>query len=146
MSDTQPVHATLVARYTPGGWRGALIRGPSGAGKSALALALIDKGWRLVADDRVLVWRSDARIWGRAPKALQGLLEIRGVGVLPFPALDVAEINHVIDARPAGGEIERIPEPSAVVLCGLNLPACTLHLAAPAAAAKVAAFCHAIRL
>ncbi len=146
MSDPQPLHATLVARYASEGWRGALIRGPSGAGKSTLALALIGQGWRLVGDDRVLVWRSGERAWGRAPKALRGLLEVRGVGVLPFPALEFAQITHVIEARPAGGEIERIPAPTAVVLCGANLPACTLDLIEPHAAAKIAAFCHGLHL
>ena len=146
MSAPQPVHATLVARYTPKGWRGVLYRGPSGAGKSALALALIGKGWRLVADDRVRLWRSGDRVWGRAPDALRGLLEVRGVGVLSFPPLDCCEVACVIDSLQGATEIERIPEPATAILCGVSLPACTLDLCAPAAADRAAAFCGALRL
>jgi HPr kinase/phosphorylase len=146
VSDRSPVHATLVARYTPQGWRGVLLRGPSGAGKSTLALALIVRGWRLVADDRVHLWRSGDRAWGRAPDTLRGLLEARGVGVLAFPVLDCCEIACVIDGSNTATEIERVPDPAAVLLCGVRLPASVLHLAAPAAADRVAAFCGALRL
>ena len=67
-----------------GGWRGALLRGPSGAGKSepGAAARCLPVG-RLVADDRTLVWSSAGRLYGRAPAALAGLVEVRGVGVLP---------------------------------------------------------------
>ena len=101
-----------------------MIRGPSGAGKSTLALCLIHKGWRLVADDRVLIWRSGDRAWGR----------------------EDAQIAHVIDGRHTGDEIDRIPDRNAAVLCGVSLPACRLDLASPAAADKVAAFCGALRV
>ena len=146
MSDPQPVHATLVARYTPKGWRGALFRGPSGAGKSGLALTLIGRGWRLVADDRVRLWRSGGRAWGCAPDGLRGLLEVRGVGVLSFPALVYCKIAWVIDAPQGAIGIERVPEPTTASLCGVSLPACTLDLCAPAAADRAAAFCGALRL
>jgi serine kinase of HPr protein (carbohydrate metabolism regulator) len=146
MSDPQPVHATLVARYTPAGWRGLLLRGPSRAGKSALALALIGKGWRLVADDRVHLWRCAGRVWGRAPDRLRGLLEVRGVGVLPVPALDCCEVTHVIDSPQGASEIERIPEPAVAVLIGINLPACILELKAPGAADRAVAFCGALHV
>ncbi len=45
------VHATAVALAG----RCVLLLGPSGAGKSDLALRLLDRGWRLVADDRVVL-------------------------------------------------------------------------------------------
>jgi serine kinase of HPr protein (carbohydrate metabolism regulator) len=146
VSDFQPAHATLVARHTPKGWRGVLLRGPSGAGKSTLALILIGRGWRLVADDRVRLWRSGGRAWGRAPDELLGLLEVRGVGVLPFPALSFCEIAQVIDSPQGADEIDRIPQSAQVLICGVSLPACRLDLAAPAAADRIAAFCGALRL
>jgi serine kinase of HPr protein (carbohydrate metabolism regulator) len=146
LSDTQPVHATLAAIYTPRGWRGALLRGPSGVGKSALALALIGKGWRLVADDRVLVWRCGDRVWGRAPEVLHGLLEVRSVGVLPFAALAFAEIAWVIDCVAGAADLERIPGPDRAVLCGVERPRRRIDAAAPTAADTLAAFCDALRV
>jgi serine kinase of HPr protein (carbohydrate metabolism regulator) len=146
VSDPQPAHATLVARFAPKGWRGVLFRGPSGSGKSTLALSLIGRGWRLVADDRVRLWRSNGRVWGRAPDELSGLLEVRGVGVLVFPALTFCEIAWVIDSPEGALEIERIPEPAVARLYDVDLLACTLEFNAPGAAEKVAAFCGALNL
>ena len=80
-------HAGLVALRLGGSWQGVLIEGPSGSGKSDLALRAIEAGFRLVADDRVLVWTSEGRNYGRAPDALAGLLESRGAGVLPAAAI-----------------------------------------------------------
>ena len=55
-------HAGLIARRMGGVWRGVLIEGPSGAGKSDLALRALDQGFRLVADDRVVVWTDAGRL------------------------------------------------------------------------------------
>lgn len=150
MSALAPLHATLAAYRAADGWSGVLLRGPSGAGKSDLALRLLGRGWRLVADDRVLVWRSGGRLWGRAPAVLSGLLEVRTAGVLPFPALGFAEIVRVIDcAEPearGGPPLERIPADAVTEICGVRLPVCTIDAAAPSAAEKVAALCGAVRV
>lgn len=62
---------------------GVLIIGESGIGKSETALELIEKGHRLVADDRVELFMIDeTRIIGEAPEILRHLIEIRGVGVI----------------------------------------------------------------
>ncbi len=62
---------------------GVLITGASGAGKSGLALELISRGHRLVADDTVQLMRVDPGvIEGRCPPSLQDFLEVRGLGVL----------------------------------------------------------------
>lgn len=62
---------------------GVLIEGAPGVGKSALALELLDRGHRLVADDAVEIRKStDARIIGRCPRTLHGFLEVRGLGIL----------------------------------------------------------------
>src|SRR3546814_6063070 len=50
--DIVNIHASCVAA----GNGGVLILGQSGQGKSDLALRLIDRGARLVADDRCDVW------------------------------------------------------------------------------------------
>lgn len=62
---------------------GVLITGPSGIGKSELALELITRGHRLVADDAPQFSRlAPDIINGRCPKTLRDYLEIRGMGVI----------------------------------------------------------------
>ena len=146
MSGAPPLHATLVAYRERCAWSGVLVRGPSGAGKSEVALRLLRRGWRLVADDRVLVWSSGGRLWGRAPEVLHGLLEVRSVGVLPFPALSFAEIVRVVDCTPAPEALERIPADASTAICGVSLPIHTIDALACSAADKVAALCGAVRL
>jgi serine kinase of HPr protein (carbohydrate metabolism regulator) len=116
------LHAGLVALRLGGYWRGALIQGPSGAGKSDLALRCLDAGFRLVADDRVVVWASGGAVYGRSPTPLAGLIEARGQGVLTEAALPFCEIVLVLDLIVAGGEIERIPAPDVLTLAGMTLP------------------------
>ncbi len=146
MSEPSPLHAGLVAVCTPKGWRGVLIRGASGVGKSGLALRLIQSGWRLVADDRVIVWASGGRAWGRAPGVLSGLIEAWGVGVVPLPALPFAEITRVLDCAPPGEALERTPAPEAADICGVTLPRLRLDARSPAAAAAIATWCGAERV
>ena len=62
---------------------GVLVAGASGAGKSELALELISRGHRLVADDTVQLIRvAPDVIDGRCPPVLQDFLEVRGLGIL----------------------------------------------------------------
>lgn len=62
---------------------GVLITGASGTGKSELALELISRGHRLIADDAPALFRlGDDIIEGYCPPHLQGFLEVRGLGVL----------------------------------------------------------------
>jgi HPr kinase/phosphorylase len=66
---------------------GTLLTGESGIGKSELALALINRGHQLVADDAPEFFSSGDFLTGRAPFALKNLLEIRGIGIFNIPAL-----------------------------------------------------------
>ncbi|MDP2070359.1 HPr(Ser) kinase/phosphatase [Methylotenera sp.] len=67
---------------------GALIKGEAGMGKSELALELISRGHRLIADDIVDFFRiSPERIEGRCPPLLQDFIEVRGLGILNIRAL-----------------------------------------------------------
>jgi serine kinase of HPr protein (carbohydrate metabolism regulator) len=111
-------HAGLIAAQLGGFWRGVLIEGPAGAGKSDLALRALDQGFSLVADDRVLLWVADGRPFGRAPDALFGLLEVRGLQVICVPALRLAEV--VLVARCAAAE--RIPEVQFTAVGGVDIP------------------------
>jgi serine kinase of HPr protein (carbohydrate metabolism regulator) len=63
-----------------------LIEGPPSSGKSSLALALIDRGATLVGDDGVLLEMRGDRLWALPPPAIEGLLEIRNVGIAKLPA------------------------------------------------------------
>lgn len=103
-----PIHAGLIARRGADGWLGVLIEGPSGSGKSDLILRCLSRGFVLVADDRVALWVCEDRLWGAAPISLNGLIEVRGLGVLSHPARPFAEIRLVAECAEAA---ERMPDP-----------------------------------
>lgn len=129
--NTRLVHATCVAVDGIA----ALLLGPSGAGKSDLALRCImadamDGGRRiparLVADDQVLMRREGDRLIVRAPEALLGRIEVRGLGIMAIEAIAEAELGLAVELdrrRP----IERLPDPLPTYeAMGVNLP--LLHL------------------
>ena len=116
------MHATAVALWRGGRWRGVLLRGPSGVGKSDLALRIVARGGRLVADDRVLIWASGGRLFARAPTILAGLVEVRAVGVGPAPALALAEIELAADLTTSTEALDRIPAVRTLTLAGVELP------------------------
>jgi serine kinase of HPr protein (carbohydrate metabolism regulator) len=105
------IHATCVVL----GDRGILITGGSGTGKTALALRLLDsarksgKFARLVADDQLLIFDISGKIVCRAPSAIAGLVEMRGVGVVPIEFEPAAVVHLRVRLCPAA-EINRIPE------------------------------------
>lgn len=113
------LHAGCVARRVGGVWLGVLVQGPSGAGKSDLTLRLLERGWRLVSDDRTLVWRSGAALWGRAPDPLGGLIEIRGLRVALEPALPWARLALSVQCA---APLERMPDPDFEERLGAVLP------------------------
>ncbi len=67
---------------------GVLITGESGIGKSELALELLSRGHKLVADDAPEFERTaDHQLLGRAPALLKNFLEVRGLGILDARAM-----------------------------------------------------------
>lgn len=79
---------------------GVMITGDSGVGKSETALELIQKGHRLVADDRVDLYQYDEEtLMGESPGILRHLIEIRGIGIMDvmtlFGAGAVKQSNEV---------------------------------------------------
>ena len=99
--------------------RGILILGASGAGKSRLALGLIGRGAALVADDRVVLARSGAALVARAPAALAGLVEARGLGILRLPAVPEAPLALAVDLdRPAAA---RMPQAVTITYLGVEV-------------------------
>jgi HPr kinase/phosphorylase len=78
------VHATLVDVYGVG----LLYTGKSGIGKSEIALDLVERGHRLVADDVVRVTRvAPDVIIGSGSELLGHHMEIRGVGIIDVEEL-----------------------------------------------------------
>lgn len=68
---------------------GVLIEGESGVGKSETALALLDRGHRLVADDAVLVkcFNGDLIMGFSTNKVMGHHMEIRGLGIIDIESL-----------------------------------------------------------
>lgn len=123
MSDEAPptLHGTVVALDG----LGVLLVGPSGSGKSDLALRLIEAGWVLVADDRVVIDLVDGRPTASAPALLAGLIEARGIGILPVPCLSHAEVVLVaLLTQP--NLIERYPEAETFPLENIHVSAIRL--------------------
>ena len=73
------IHGSLVDVYGIG----LLFVGASGIGKSEIAVDLVERGHRLVADDVVLVSRKvQGMIVGSSGETLRDHIEIRGLGIL----------------------------------------------------------------
>ena len=133
------LHATCISVAG----RGALLMGPSGAGKSDLALRLIHGNFAaagpvdLVADDQVLIERRHGRLAARAPPALAGLIEVRGLGILTVPFAAETEPSLLVElVEPAG--IERLPDPLPTAdILGHRLPRLRLAPFEVSAALKV---------
>lgn len=67
---------------------GVLLAGGSGVGKSELALELVSRGHRLIADDAPEFARLTPDVLsGTCPELLWGFLEVRGLGVLNIRAM-----------------------------------------------------------
>lgn len=117
MTATINIHASCVvladagARFGAPGDTGVLILGESGAGKSDLALRLIAEGATLVADDRCELFVEGDSICAQPPAKLAGLMEIRGVGVLPARFASKARIGLAVRlVEPEA--VSRLPEPA----------------------------------
>ncbi len=72
-------HGVLVEVYG----EGILIVGDSGVGKSEVAIELIKRGHRLVADDAVEIRKVNATtLVGSSPANIRHFIEVRGIGVI----------------------------------------------------------------
>ena len=80
--------------------RAMLIEGPPGSGKSSLALALIDRGAQLVGDDGVTLIHRAGQLTASPPPHTAGLIEVRNVGLLPFPTVNDKPVALVLTLDP----------------------------------------------
>ena len=109
------LHASAVAL----GPAGLLIVGASGSGKSSLALELMSRGARLVADDQVMLLPKEEGLRLSPHPRLAGRIEARGVGILEVPyASAVAHWVVTLDEI----ETARLPEMHQTVIAGVQLP------------------------
>ena len=119
------IHATGLVLDTTG----LILRGVSGAGKSLLALELLDE-WetrgrtaKLVSDDRIDIEATAKGLVMHAPKSIEGLIELRGRGIVSRPFVSRAPLHLVVDLVDT---LERMVEEDALVteLEGMSLARC----------------------
>lgn len=124
------------------GGRGILLTGVAGAGKSELALALIDRGALLVADDLVLATARDSLIQIDAPVVGRGRIALRDIGIVsvnhaggPVPLALVVLLDTKTPPVAGAARLDAITPISGTQLA---IPRLTINPATPAAAVKLA--------
>lgn len=121
---------------------GVLLTGDSGVGKSELALELITRGHRLIADDSPIFTRITPDIvQGTAPPTIQDFLEVRGLGILNIRQMygnsavkETKYLRQIIDLKFAGKDLsvnkDRLTSAQRTMnVLGLEIPVFTLPVA-----------------
>jgi serine kinase of HPr protein (carbohydrate metabolism regulator) len=110
------------------GERGVLVTGASGSGKTTLALTLIDhyrqRGLfsRLISDDQLFVEAHAGRLVCRAPAAIEGLVEVPGLGPRPLPFEPAGLVDLHVRLMPAGETVRFQEEASSSSIAGCLVP------------------------
>ncbi len=98
------VHGTFMSIFG----LGVLLLGPSGVGKSEIALSLIERSHRLVADDIVQIrLEQDHELIGSAPELGRHHMEIRGLGILNVR--QIFGVSAVVDEHPIHLVVDLLP-------------------------------------
>lgn len=100
---SETLHASCVAI----GEQAILIEGLSGSGKSDLALRLIDRGAVLVSDDYTHIRREEGRAVASAAPNIEGLIEVRGVGLVRMPHRSAVPVRMIASLN---ADVVRLPE------------------------------------
>jgi HPr kinase/phosphorylase len=117
------LHGTAVER----GGEAVFLCGPSGSGKSDLAFRLImGHGFILVADDQVEFRLRLDRPHAHAVTPIEGLLEMRGVGLVKFDPAHSAALKLVVDLVPRES-VPRLPDWGSAEIAGVSVPRLALH-------------------
>ena len=96
------------------------IEGAPGSGKSSLALALIDRGAVLIGDDAVHLARRGDDLVASPPPNIEGLIEVRGVGLFEMPLSPPRPLAIVLSLGVGG---ERLPERAQTrTILGVDVP------------------------
>lgn len=115
--------------------RAVLITGPSGSGKSDLTLRLLDRGFKLISDDRTVLKRDGERVLASAPPTIAGKMEVRGLGIVEIAHEDNVPVALVVELT---SDIQRLPEDSRErLILGVGLPFVTIDAMPASAPAKV---------
>src|SRR3546814_16945310 len=69
---------------------------PICSGKSDLALRLIDRGAKLVADDYTILTREDGALKASPPPTIAGRIEVRAIGIVDMPPVDRAPVSLLV--------------------------------------------------
>ncbi len=116
---------------------GVLIQGESGVGKSEVAIELIKRGHRLIADDAVEICQTNhGTLDATAPELIRQYMELRGIGVIDvrqlfgMQAIKMRQkIDMVITLEPwdDGALYDRLGlEYAQTELLGVTLPSVTI--------------------
>jgi len=116
---------------------GVLIQGESGVGKSEVAIELIKRGHRLIADDAVEIKQTTRGVLqATAPELIRHYMELRGIGVIDvhhlfgMGAIKVKQDIHlVINLEPWDDEAvyDRLGlESTYTEILGVKIPAVTI--------------------
>jgi len=83
LDDIFAAHCTVHGSFVDVYGVGILFVGKSGIGKSEIALDLVERGHRLVADDIIILnSKRDAILMGTGTDLVQHFMEIRGLGII----------------------------------------------------------------
>lgn len=126
-------HGVLVEVYG----EGVLILGDSGIGKSETAIALVERGHRLIADDAVEIKRVSAKtLVGSAPSLIKHYVELRGIGIIDVRRIygmgaikDTEKIDLIIHLEPwvEGKMYDRFGlEDQTYNILGIDIPSITV--------------------
>lgn len=130
---SETVHASCVAIDG----RAVLIGGRPGRGKSDLALRLIDRNASLVSDDYTFVRRVNGRLLASAPDTIAGKIEVRGIGILEYPAQRDVPVALFVDLDQ---DPERLPgDRETRMVAGVSIPVVVLSALEASAPIKVEA-------
>ena len=116
---------------------GVIIKGESGIGKSESVLALIERGYSLVADDVTKVTLVDGReVMGTSAELTRNHMEVRGIGIINVAAMfgvksirSEKRVDLVITLK-AWNEVEDVDrvgiEQEFVKILGIDIPHITI--------------------
>jgi serine kinase of HPr protein (carbohydrate metabolism regulator) len=80
----------------------------------------------LVADDQVVLSLRDGALLAHAPDALRALLEVRGVGIVPFESREQVAVSLVVDLC-GRGMMPRMPDAKVFArIAGQDIPSMSL--------------------
>lgn len=116
---------------------GVILRGESGIGKSESVLALIERGYSLVADDITKVTLVDGReVVGTSAEVTRDHMEVRGIGIINVAAMfGVRSIRHekridLVVSLKSWNEVEDVDrvgmEQQFVKILGIDVPHITI--------------------